>query len=159
MTKIALLLPASLVLLLFLGCSGNNDTPTEPGRGALTLIVNPNPIVATRVAGTSGTYDFPFEIVLTETGGRTVTLTALHVDVKTLGITVLSKTYDANYLRDHNYSPVIPAGTTARYSFNLREDAPDSIFSSNVEADLQAEGVDDKGNAVRQTKTVSVTRR
>ena len=158
MSKVACCLTASLFVLLVAGCSGNNDTPTAPGRGALALTVNPNPILAKKVAGTSGTYDFPFEIVLRETGGQTVTVTALRVDVKTLGVRVLTKTYDATYLRDQNYSPVIPAGGTVRYAFAPREDAPDSIFSTNVEADLQVEGVDDKGNAVRQTKTVSVTR-
>lgn len=159
MHKLAPLLTTSLLVVLLVGCSGNSDTPTTPGRGALTMTVNPNPIVATRVAGTDNTYDFPFEIVLRETGGQTVTLKSLRVDVKTLGIRVLSKTYDATYLRDNRYPLVIPAGGTVRYVFKLRDDAPDAAFSTNVEADLQAEGVDDKGNVVRQSKTVSVTRK
>jgi len=157
--KRSALFAASLAFLISLaGCSGENDTPTSPGRGAITVTVTPNPIVARRVAGMSGTYDFPFEVALTETGGQTVTLTALHVEVKALGVRVLTKTYDASYLQGHNYSPVIPAASTVRYSFNPREEAPDAVFSSNVEADIRVEGVDDKGNPVRQTKTVSVRR-
>lgn len=157
--KRSALIAASLTFLLIIaGCSGENDTPTSPGRGSITVAVTPNPIVALRVTGMSGTYDFPFEVALTETGGRTVTLTALHVDLKALGVRILTKTYDASYLQGRNYSPVIPAGSTVRYSFNPREEAPDAAFSSNVEADIRIEGVDDKGNAVRQTKTVSVRR-
>lgn len=153
------LFTASLAFLLALaGCSGESDTPTGPGRGSITVAVTPNPIVALRVAGMSGTYDFPFEVALSEIGGQTVTLTALHVDLKALGVRILTKTYDASYLQGRNYSPVIPAGSTVRYSFNPREEAPDAAFSSNVEADIRIEGVDDKGNAVRQTKTVSVRR-
>lgn len=157
--KHSALLAINLAFLVSLaGCSGENDTPTSPGRGAITVNVTPNPIVARRVAGMSGTYDFPFEVALTETGGRTVTLTALHVDVKALGVRVITKTYDASYLRGHDYSPVIPANSTVRYSFNPREEAPDAVFSSTVEADVRIEGVDDRGNPVRQTKTVSVRR-
>ncbi len=143
---------------MFTGCSGENDTPTDPGRGSLTIVVSPNPIVAFKVSGTERTYDFPFEVAITETGGRTVTLTALHVDLKAANIRVFTKTYDATYLRGHDYSPVIPASSTVRYSFNPREEAPDAVFGTNVEADIRAEGVDDQGNAVRQTTTVSVRR-
>lgn len=153
------MLAACLVILAGLsGCSGDNDTPTGMGRGSIIVNVTPNPIVAHRVAGTSGTYDFPFEVAITETGGRTVTLTSLHVDVKALGVRVLTKSYDASYLQGQNYSPVIPAASTVRYSFNPREEAPDAAFSASVEADIRIEGVDDRGNAVRQTKTVSVRR-
>lgn len=144
--------------LTFAGCSGESNTPTDPGRGSLRVVVSPNPILAQKVAGTSRTYDFPFEVVLTETGGRTVTLTSLNVEVKALGIPVFTKTYDATYLRGRDYSPVIAASSTVRYSFNPREDAVDAVFSSSVEADIRAEGVDDRGNPVRQTTTVSVRR-
>jgi len=145
-------------VLLLSSCSGKLETPTSPGRGSLSVTVKPNPILALRVAGSNGTYDFPFEVILTETGGQTVTLTALRVDVKALGITVSSRSYDASYLRSRNESPVIPANSTVHYSFNPREEAPDAIFSSIVEADIRVEGVDAKGQAVRQTKTVSVRR-
>lgn len=157
--KHSALFAASLACLVTIaGCSGENDTLTSPGRGSLTVTVTPNPILALRIAGMSGTYDFPFEVALSETGGQTVTLTALHVDLKALGVRVFTKTYDASYLQGHNYSPVIPAGSTVRYSFNPREEAPDAAFSSNVEADIRVEGVDDKGNPVSKTKTVSVRR-
>jgi len=120
--------------------------------------VNPNPILAMPVAGMSGTYDFPFEVVLTETGGQTVTITALHIDIKALGIPVSSKTYDAAYLQARNESPIIPASSVVRYNFDIREDTPDAAFSSNVTADIRVEGVDDRANPVRQTVTVSIRR-
>jgi hypothetical protein len=140
------------------GCSGESDTPTSPGRGSLRMSVTPNPVVAKKVAGSDNTYDFPFEVMLTETGGRAVTVTALHVEVKALGVPVFSKSYDASYLQGQNYNPVIAANSTVRYNFTPRSDAPDAVFSSNVNADIQIEGRDDRGNAVRETETVSIRR-
>jgi len=153
-----LLVTFTSIVVMLAGCGGESDTPTTPGRGSLRVVVTPNPIVAQKVAGTSRTYDFPFEVALTETGGRTVTLTALYLELKALSIPVFTKTYDAAYLRGRDYSPVVPASSTVRYSFNPREDAIDAVFSSSVEADIRAEGVDDRGNVVRQTTTVSVRR-
>lgn len=147
-----------LLSLLIAACSGENDTPTSPGRGALRVEVKPNPVIATRVAGTNDTYDFPFEVVISETGGETVTIQSITADIKSFGIRVFSKSYDASYLQGRNYSPVIAAGSTVRYAFDIREEAPDAVFSSNVEADIRVEGVDAKGNAVRQTTTVQVRR-
>ena len=146
------------VLIFALACSGEMDTPTSPGRGALSVTVTPNPIVAMSVAGSDGMYEFPFEIAITETGGQTVTVTGLNVTLKTLGLPVFTKTYDATYLRGQNYSPVIPAMGTVRYGFKPREQAPAALFGSAVETDIQVEGVDDLRNPVRQTVTVSVRR-
>ncbi len=149
-----------LLLLLFLGgCKGEDDSPTTPGRGSINVAVIPNPIEATRVQGTSGTYDLPFEVAITEFGGTQVTLTGIHVELKALGIRVLTKSYDRSYLEGRSYSPVIPANSTVRYAFSLREEIPDAAFSSAVEADIRAEGIDAKGNEVRQTKTVSLRRK
>jgi hypothetical protein len=153
------MLRRSLLLLTILAvaaCSGEDDSPTAPGRGSLRVEVTPNPIIAKRVAGMNDVYDMPFDVVLTETGGETVTIEKLVVDVKTFGVTVLSKTYDASYLAGHNYSNVINAGTTVRYNFGPREEVPDAAFNSNVDADIRAEGRDAKGNVVRETKTVSL---
>ena len=146
------------VVLFAIACSGEMDTPTSPGRGALQVAVTPNPIIARSVAGSDSTYDFPFEIVITEIGGRTVTVTGLNVTVKTIGVPVFTKTYDASYLRGQNYSPIIAAMSTVRYGFNPREQAPAAVFGSAVDTDIQVEGIDDQGNAVRQTVTVSVRR-
>ena len=41
-----------------------------PGRTSITIRVEPNPIVATRVSG--NTYDFPFDIVIRATGPEAV---------------------------------------------------------------------------------------
>lgn len=151
--------PLLLALSLLLGCSrGESDTPTGPGRGSLDLAVNPNPVRATRVTGENDTYDFPLELVVRETGGESVTITGITIRVRALGINVLTRDYDANYLRDRGYSPNIAAGSTARYSLTPRASAPDAAFSSAVSADIQVEGVDGKGNTVRQTENVSVRR-
>ena len=150
--------PLLAVVIFTIACSGEMDTPTSPGRGAVRMAVTPNPIIAMSVAGTEGTYAFPFEIAITEVGGQTVTVTRLNVTVKTLGLPVFTKTYDASYLRGQNYSPIIPAMSTVRYSFNPREQAPAAVFGSAVETDIQVEGIDDQGNPVRQTVTVSVRR-
>ncbi|HXI13650.1 MAG TPA: hypothetical protein VNM92_13555 [Thermoanaerobaculia bacterium] len=148
----------SALALTLAGCSGGSDTPTDPGRGSLRVVVTPSPILAQKVPGTSRTYDFPFELALTEMGGRSVTLSSIILELKALGIPVFTRKYDVAYLRERNYSPLIPASSTVRYSFNPRDEAIDAVFSSTVEADIRAEGMDDLGNAVRQTTTVSVRR-
>lgn len=146
------------LVLFALACSGERDTPTSPGRGSLRVDVVPNPITATKVAGTSDTYDIPFEVVIAEIGGESVTVRVIHADVKAFGVRVFSKRYDESYLRGRGYSNVIAAGSTVRYRFDLRESIPDAAFGSNVEADIRVEGVDAKGNSVRQTTTVSLRR-
>lgn len=156
-TRLAFL-PLLGLVLSTLACSGEMDTPTSPGRGAIRITVTPNPIIATRVAGTDSTYDFPFEIAITEVGGQTVTVTGMNVTVRALGVPVFTETYDASYLRGQNYSPVIAAMSTVRYSFNPRKEAPAAVFGSAVETNVQVEGVDDKGNPIRETVTVSVRR-
>src|SRR5438132_2923156 len=74
---------------------GASRTSSLPGHGAITLSVVPNPIVAQRVSGS--TYDFPFDVVVRETGGHTVMIREVSANVYAPGgIRVGSESYDAS---------------------------------------------------------------
>src|SRR5207249_1210521 len=78
----------SLLLLLMTAaaCSGGGGsmhTTAQPGHGAIAIQVIPNPIVANSVGG--NVYEFPFELVVRETGGRPVNVTRVSADVLALG--------------------------------------------------------------------------
>ena len=57
-----------------------------PGQGAIAIEVVPNPIVAAPVSGSS--YDFPFEVVVRETGGRAITVQRVTATVSFSGLTL-----------------------------------------------------------------------
>jgi len=72
----------SLALLLALAAcrSGPQSGMTSaPGHGAISIQVVPNPIVATKVSG--NTYDFPFDVVVRETGGRPINIQHVSISV------------------------------------------------------------------------------
>ena len=51
--------------------AGQTKSTSTPGRGAIKLTITPNPVIATNVGG--DTYEFPFDVVVKETGGHPVT--------------------------------------------------------------------------------------
>src|SRR5207302_5982350 len=52
--------------------AGQTKSTSTPGRGAIKLTITPNPVIATNVGG--DTYEFPFDVVVKETGGHPVTI-------------------------------------------------------------------------------------
>ncbi|HXG58219.1 MAG TPA: hypothetical protein VNL91_04280 [Thermoanaerobaculia bacterium] len=154
--------PAPLLLLFALlpaACAGGGRSGgiSTPGRGAIAIAVVPNPIVAARVAG--DTYDFPFEVVVRETGGRPVGITRVTADVYALGgIRVASETYDAAKIRSLGYATAVPAAGELRYRFNPRRAVPDERLFGGVFAELRVDAVDDLGTPASATATVTVRR-
>jgi hypothetical protein len=153
-----LLIPFVLVLA---ACGGGSSqtggTRTVPGHGAISVEVVPNPIRATQVSGQ--TYDFPFEVVIRETGGRAVNVTRVSVNVTALGgISVHRESWDADRIRSMGYATNIPANGEVRYRFSPRKEVPDDRLFGGVNAQLTVDGADDAGMAASAATTVTVTR-
>lgn len=151
----------ALIPLLFLAsfCAGSrgDTTSAQPGHGAISIQVVPNPIVATKVSG--DTYEFPLQIVIRETGGRPVEIARVSAEVFALGgIRIAEETYDAAEINRLGYSTRIPANGEARYRFVQRRSVPDDRLFSGVSADLTVDGRDDTGTATTATTSVTVTR-
>ena len=150
---------AASFLVALAGCAGGprDDVSSVPGRGAISVQIVPNPIVATRVSGT--TYDFPFEAVVRETGGRPVTITRVTANVMLAGgIQVARESWNAERIRSMNYDTSLTAHQEVRYRFRPRKEVPDDRLFGGVSAELVVEAVDDGGNPARATTSVTVTR-
>ena len=155
-----ILLPALLVATACAGgpqSSSGGGVSTVPGRAAVTIAIVPNPIVAQRVSGDS--YDFPFEVVVRETGGQPVEITRITADVRALGsIPVATESYDAAEIRSLGFATTVPANGELRYRFTPRKSVPDDRLFGGVSAELRVEARDASGASVTASTTVSVTR-
>lgn len=149
----------SLSLLLVLAaCGGGQSGVTAvPGQGAVALTVVPNPIVAQRVSG--DTYDFPFEVILRETGGRPINITRVSATVYGPGgLNLGRETWDADRIRSMGYQTEIGARGELRYRFAPRKSVPDERLFGGVSAELSVEAVDDTGASTTARTVVKVTR-
>jgi hypothetical protein len=139
------------------GGSSTDRVTTTPGRGAISVEISPNPIVATRVNG--DTYDFPFEVIVRERGGRDVEIERVSADVRALGsIPVANESYDAERIRSLGYSTRIPANGEVRYRFAPRKSVPDDRLFGGVSAQLTVSGRDDAGTPTSASTEVTVRR-
>ena len=141
-------------------CSSDStprQTPTEPGHGGLAIAVVPNPIVATRVSG--DTYDFPFEVRVSNPGTLPVTVREVQIDVTALGgIPVYSDTQTRTDIEAYGYPTEVAPGQTLSYEFTPRKEVPDDRLFDGVSALLTATGTDTSGKEVIASVRVSVTR-
>ncbi|HEY2321853.1 MAG TPA: hypothetical protein VGJ82_03220 [Thermoanaerobaculia bacterium] len=120
--KHAALLPLLLLAAYCTSGTGGAQSATAlPGHGAITVQVAPNPIVAQPVTGTL--YDFPFDVIVRETGGHPVTIDRVTADVTAAGgIHVAQDTYDAAKINSLNYPT--PSPRTASGATTSRRGAP-----------------------------------
>ncbi|HEV7922884.1 MAG TPA: hypothetical protein VGR02_19025 [Thermoanaerobaculia bacterium] len=151
--------------LLLLGavaaCAGGGGTSqrstAQPGHGAISIQVIPNPIVANNVGGDR--YEFPFEVVVRETGGHPVTVNRVSADVLALGsIRVAQESYDAAKIQSLGFQTSIPANGELRYRFSQRHSVTDDRLFGNVEAQLTVDATDDTGTPATARTTVTVTK-
>jgi hypothetical protein len=146
-----------LLLLAFCAGSAGPATTSVPGHGALSIQVIPNPILARHVSGEI--YDFPFDVVLRETGGRPVSITRVSADVNALGsIPVANESYDAARIRALGFATNVPANGELRFHFSQRHSVPDDRLFGNVTADVTVDGLDDGGTAAIARTRVTITR-
>lgn len=154
-----ILLPIAALLVLA-NCAGNRSQPAvtaAPGHGAITITIVPNPIRATKASGSE--YDFPFEVVIRETGGRPVEVDRVNAEVFFGGgLSLANETYDAARIRGLGFQTTIPANGELRYRFSPRREVPDDRLFSSVSAELRVDGRDDTGTAASASTRVTVTR-
>jgi len=148
----------ALALFLCFCASGRGPTNTStPGHGALTIAINPNPIVAHKISGT--TYDFSFDVVLRETGGHPVDVDRVSATVLALGgIEVASETYDASRIRSLGFSTRIAPNAEVRYHFSEKRDVQNDLLFNGVSADVRVDGHDDANTPTTAATRVSVTK-
>ena len=149
-------LPFALVVALVACSSAQPKVTSTPGKGAVAIDVIPNPIVATPVSG--NTYDFPFEVVVRETGGRPVTVQRVTATVSFGGLTLGQESWDAARIRSMGYDPTIGPNGERRYRFSPRREVSDDRLFGGVQAELKVEATDDTGAATSATTVVSVRR-
>ena len=149
------------MLLVVAACAtprpGTGSTSSLPGHGAISIQIIPNPIVATHVSG--NTYDFPFEVVVRETGGRAVNVDRVSADVYAIGgIHAGSESYSAADIRNFGYPTSLAANGEVRYRFVPRKSVADERLFGGVTAELHVDATDDAGTPTRATTTVTITR-
>ena len=150
-------LPFALLIALA-ACSGAQTGMTSiPGQGAVAIDVVPNPIVATRVSG--NTYQFPFEVVVRETGGRPVTVRRVTATVSLGGgLTLGRESWDAEQIRAMGYDTSLSANSETRFRFSPTREVPDERLFGGVSAELKVEAADNTGAAINATTVVTVSR-
>lgn len=152
-------LALSFTLLIAFGCASSRppDHTPAPGQGAVSIEVIPNPIVATQVTG--NTYDFPFEVVIRETGGRPVTVQRVTAIVLLGGgLELARESWDGDRIRSMGYNATLGANSETRYKFAPRKEVPDDRLFGGVSAQLRVEATDDTGTATNATTSVTVRR-
>ena len=150
-------LSLSFVILACSSPRAGSQSSALPGHGAISIQIVPNPVVAHRVSGT--TYDFPFDVMIRETGGRAVTITSVSADVYAIGgVRVARESYDGDRVASLGYSTSIPANGELRYHFSPRKNVQNERLFSDVSALIRVDARDDTNSPTSATTTVTVTK-
>ena len=153
-------LTVSLTLLVALAGCGGTPTPamtSVPGHGAIAIQIDPNPIVAQSAGG--NTYDFPFEVIVRETGGHPLNVTRVEANVLLNGgLSLARESWDAGQIRAMGYPTTLAANGELRYQLKPRKEVPDERLFGGVSAELKVSATDDSGTATSATTVVTVRR-
>lgn len=149
----------SLVLSLALtaGCA---STPAGTSAGmeqqaAVTVSVNPNPIIATQMA--DGRWDFPFRVLITERNGVAVEIEQVRADVLAFGgMRVHQQTLTRAEIQKLGYPVTLQPNGTLELPFRPQRNVPDASLFNSVTANVTLEGRDTSGSRVHATTSVSV---
>jgi hypothetical protein len=158
MKRFALIATVLLACACSSGTPGATRTSSVPGHGTISLSIVPNPVVAQKVSGT--TYDFPFDVVVRETGGHPVTIDRVTADIyaSVAGIKVGSESYDAAKIQSLGYATSIPAHGELRYRLVPRKNVQDDRLFGGVYGDVRADATDESGTPASATVRITVTR-
>lgn len=158
MKRLVLIALVCLPLACATNRPGTNKSTVTPGRGAITVTITPNPVLAIGAGGTA--FDFPFDVVVKETGGHPVTIERVTANVFAAGgILVASESYDAAKIQSAGFATSIPAKGELHYHFAPHKDVPDDHLFSSVYGDVRVEGMDDNGSRVSATTTITVKKK
>lgn len=137
--------------------AGTTRSSGLQGHGAIAIQVVPNPVVAHLVSG--NTYEFPFDVVVRETGGRAVTISRVSANVYALGgVQVATENYDATRIASLGYSMNLPGNGELRYHFSPRKTVTNERLFSGVSAQVRVDAYDDTNTPTSATVTVTVTK-
>lgn len=150
----------TLLPLLLAACAHNAPQPRAiaSGHGAISITIAPNPIVALPVSGKPNTFDFPFDIVVRETGGHAITIRSVTMTVYAYGLPVNTDTYDAAQITQLGFPTAIAANGELRYRLSPRRAVPDERLFKGVTATVRIDAADDTSTAMNASTSVSVTR-
>jgi hypothetical protein len=158
MKRLALIALICLPLACATHRPGTNKSTITSGRGAIKLTITPNPVVATSLGGNK--YDFPFDVVVKETGGHPVTIDSVTANVYAGGgIQVATETYDAAKIQSLGFAITILAKGELHYHFDPRKDVTDDHLLSSAYGDVRVEATDDNGSRVSSTTTIAVAKK
>jgi hypothetical protein len=158
MKRLAIFALAVLPLACATPRAGTTKSTSTPGRGAIKLTITPNPVLAANVGG--NTYEFPFDVVVKETGGHPVTIERVTVNVFTAGgIPVATESYDAAKIQSLGFATAVQAKGELRYHFAPRKDIVDERLFSSIYGDIRVEGMDDNGSRATTTTTITLKKR
>lgn len=151
------LLVASFLVMLAACSSGPQaGTTSVPGHGALSVEVIPNPIRAKRVNTSS--FQFPFEVVVRETGGHPVNIARVTVRVWGPGRAFVlgEETWTAEQIRATGAPTSIPANGEVRIQLSPTRSVPDERLFNGVSAELATQALDDTNTETQASTVVTV---
>jgi hypothetical protein len=129
------------------------------GHGAISLSIAPNPIVAQPVSGrTANLYEFPFDIVVRETGGHPLTINGVSLTVYAFGLPVNADKYDSAQIAALGFPTDVPANGELRYHLHPRRAVTDERLFSSISAAVRIDATDDTATPTTASTTVSVSR-
>ena len=146
--------------LLMSACAHHSTQPvTQSGHGAIRLTIAPNPIIAQPVSGkTANMYEFPFDIVVRETGGHPVTINDITLTVYAYGLPVNVDKYDNAHIASLGYATAIPANGELRYHLQPRRTVTDESLFRSISASVRIDATDDTAIPTSASTNVSVSR-
>jgi hypothetical protein len=147
-------LRVAALALLVAGCAHQSAPPS--GHGAIALTVAPNPIVAQQVTG--NTFDFPFDIVVRETGGHPLTIGSMSLTVYAFGLAVNHDSYNSAQIAALGFPTQLAANGELRYHLKPRRAVTDERLFTSITASVRIDATDDSGTPASSSTTVSVTR-
>ncbi len=152
--------PLPLLLLALFCAHGGGTAPaasSPAGHGAIEVTFAPNPIVAQPVGG--NTYEFPFDIVVRETGGHPLTINKVTLTVYAFGMPVNVDKYEGPQIDALGFERRIGANGQLHYHLQPRRTVTDDRLFSNITAGVRIDATDDDTRtAVSNSTQVSITR-
>lgn len=147
---------AALVFLLAACHGAQTGVHAVPGKGAISVEIAPSPIIARPVRG--DLWEFPFDVIVRETGGHAMTVSRVTATVYAGGLNVGGENWDAAKLRADGFATSIPAYGTLRYHMTPRRSVPSEGLINSLSAELKVEATDDTGAAASASTAVGVRR-
>ncbi|HVR44021.1 MAG TPA: hypothetical protein VMS56_11335 [Thermoanaerobaculia bacterium] len=150
-------MPRSLLgaALLAAGCSGAlPESPAISVRGRVALEIHPEPIVARRLGADD--WQFPFEVVLRETGGVDVEIEAIRVEVRVGGFPLTRQIFDSEEVRRRGYPTIIEGGGVLQLAFAPVRRVADLRLLAFARAEITIEAVDRYGRRSEASRALRV---